>query len=114
MTNNDSAATQAAYVEVCAVDELWAGEMEAYDVGDAEVLVLNVDGEFRAYDAICPHQSVPLVEGTLEGGVLTCRAHQWTFDACSGRGLNPCGEQLRRYPIRISDGKVYVCTEPEA
>lgn len=114
MDMQEPVADAATYVELCAADDLWAGEMEAFDVGDAEVLLVNVDGEFRAYDAICPHQSVPLVEGTLEGGVLTCRAHQWSFDACTGRGLNPCGEQLRTYPIRIVDGKVLVSTAPDA
>jgi toluene monooxygenase system ferredoxin subunit len=98
----------AEFVAVCAVEDLWEGEMEAFDVGDTEVLVLNAGGTFHAYDAICPHQSVPLVEGTFENGVLTCRAHQWTFDACTGRGLNPCSEELRRYPIRIVDGQVQV------
>lgn len=106
--------TAAEFVTVCAADDLWEGEMEAFDVGDAEVLVLNVDGSFHAYDAICPHQSVPLVEGGFEGGVLTCRAHRWTFDACTGRSLNPCGQQLRRYPIRIVDGQVQVSTAIDA
>lgn len=102
----------AEFVTVCAASELWDGDMETFDVGDAEVLVLNAGGTFHAYDAICPHQSVPLVEGRFEGGVLTCRAHQWTFDACTGQGINPCGERLTRYPIRIVDGQVQVGTEP--
>lgn len=102
--------TNDSYVQVCAVEDLWEGEMEAFDIGDAEVLLLNAGGSFHAYDAICPHQSVPLVDGRFEGGVLTCRAHQWSFDACTGAGINPCGQQLRRYPIRIVDGQVFVNT----
>ena len=42
------------FVEVCAVDDLWIGEMECFDVGAAEVLILNVDGQLHAYDGICP------------------------------------------------------------
>ena len=101
------------FVEVCAVDDLWVGEMECFDVGAREVLVVNVDGAIHAFDAICPHQSAPLVEGAFDGRVLTCRAHQWSFDACSGRSINPKGEQLRRFPIRIEDGKVWVAEQPE-
>jgi toluene monooxygenase system ferredoxin subunit len=97
------------YLHVCAAEDLWEGEMEAFDVGDAEVLILNAGGSFHAYDAVCPHQSVPLVEGRFDGAVLTCRAHEWSFDACTGRGINPCGEHLRRYPIRIEGGAVFVC-----
>ena len=67
------------YVQLIGADDLWDGEMESFDVGEEEVLLLKVDGQIRAYDGICPHQSISLVEGELEGGVLTCRAHEWQF-----------------------------------
>lgn len=101
------------FVEICAVDELWVGEMECFDVGTREVLIVNVDGELHAYDGICPHQSVALVEGALEGRVLTCRAHQWSFDACSGKSINPSGKRLHRFPIRITDGRVWVAEQAD-
>lgn len=99
------------FIEVCAADDLWVGEMECFDAGSHEVLILNVDGRLHAFDAICPHQSVPLVEGRFDGRVLTCRAHEWSFDACSGQGINPKGECLRRFPLRVVDGKVFVAIE---
>jgi nitrite reductase/ring-hydroxylating ferredoxin subunit len=52
-------ATSLVFVEVCAVDDLWAAEMESFDVGSQEVLILNVDGQLHAYDGVCPHQSMP-------------------------------------------------------
>jgi toluene monooxygenase system ferredoxin subunit len=115
-----SAATSAQTVEselvdVCGVDELWDGEMDAFDVGDHEVLVVRLGGEFHAYDGICPHQSVSLVDGELtEEGVLICKAHQWQFDATCGKGVNPANECLKRFPIEIRDGRVLVGTEPLA
>jgi len=101
------------FVELCALEDLWVGEMECFDVGAHEVLVVNVDGELHAFDGICPHQSVSLVEGGLDGKILTCRAHQWSFDVCSGKSMNPVGENLRRFPIRIVDGKVWVADQPD-
>jgi toluene monooxygenase system ferredoxin subunit len=100
------------HIELCAADDLWIGEMECFDAGAQEVLVVNIDGELHAYDALCPHQSIPLIEGRLDGKVLTCRAHEWSFDACTGHGINPKGECLRRFPLRIVDGKVFVAIEP--
>lgn len=102
----------APFIEVCAVDDLWVGEMECFDAGSQEVLILNVDGRLHAYDSVCPHQSMPLVEGRFDGKVLTCRAHEWSFDACSGQGINLKRECLRRFPLRIVDGKVLVAIEP--
>src|ERR1035438_2059504 len=104
----DTASEQ--FVEVCAADDLWVGEMMCFDAGPHEVLVLNVEGELHAYDSLCPHQSRPLIEGRFDGKVLTCRAHEWSFDACSGRSINPAGECLRRFPLRVVEGKVFVAT----
>jgi toluene monooxygenase system ferredoxin subunit len=104
--------TSQEFVEVCAADDLWVGEMGCFDAGEQEVLILNVDGQLRAFDAICPHQSMPLVEGRFDGKVLICRAHEWSFDACTGQGINPKNECLRRFPLRIVEGKVFVTIEP--
>jgi toluene monooxygenase system ferredoxin subunit len=96
------------FVELIDAAELWDGEMESYDVGDAEVLLIKVDGEIRAYNGICPHQSVSLVEGELEDGVLTCRAHEWQFDALTGEGVNPRDTCLTRHDVRVVDGTIQV------
>jgi toluene monooxygenase system ferredoxin subunit len=99
----DDATFDDGFVELIEADQLWDGEMEAFDVGDAEVLVLKVDGQIRAYDGICPHQSSSLVEGDLERGVLTCRAHEWQFNALTGDGINPRGASLVCHEARVSD-----------
>ena len=96
------------FVEIAAEDELWDGEMESYDVDGAEILLVRVDGEYRAYDGICPHQSSALVEGRLEGTTLTCSAHEWAFDARTGQGINPRTACLKRREVRVADGSVLV------
>ena len=108
----DEAITAVRFVELCAADDLWAGEMLDFEVGPHKVLLVNVDGEFHAYDGSCPHQRVPLVEGRLDGRTLVCRAHQWEFDVCAGRSVNPTGECLRRFPVKVADGRVLVGDEP--
>ncbi|WP_233149950.1 Rieske 2Fe-2S domain-containing protein [Kineosporia sp. A_224] len=100
------------FVAVAADDELWDGEMEAYDVGAAEVLLVKLDGEYRAFDGTCPHQSVSLVEGSLDGATLTCRAHEWSFDVRSGAGVNPRTACLVRHAVRVRDGQVLVSRTP--
>lgn len=100
------------FVEVCAQDDIWIGEMMPFEVSGRQVIVLNVEGELVAYDGICPHQSVALAEGDFDGCVLTCRAHQWTFDAKSGRSINPSSACLTRFPIRIEQGMVLLGDQP--
>jgi nitrite reductase/ring-hydroxylating ferredoxin subunit len=110
---DNSSAEGSAFVEVTEADALWDGEMESFDVGDDEVLLLRVNGEIRAYDGICPHQSASLVEGDLEAGVLTCRVHEWQFDAATGVSINPQGSCLLRHDVRVTgDGMFEVRLRP--
>jgi toluene monooxygenase system ferredoxin subunit len=97
------------FVDVIKEGDLWDGEMEAFDVDGDEVLVLKVDGQVRAYDGICPHQGMSLVQGRLEGRVLTCFAHEWEFDVLTGQGVNPRNECLTSHDVRVTtDGTVQV------
>ncbi len=98
-----------AYQRACSADELWEGEMLEVEVGDHTVLLVRLDGgDVRAYQGNCPHQAFQLSEGTFEGGVLMCPAHQWTFDAASGQGVNPGNCRLAVYPVRIDGDDVMV------
>ncbi|ABS70070.1 Rieske (2Fe-2S) domain protein (plasmid) [Xanthobacter versatilis] len=101
------------YVDVCAVDDLWDGEMDVFDVGEHEVLLVKHEGRFHAYDGICPHQSVSLVEGHLtEDGVLICKAHEWQFSVEGGQGINPANVCLQSFPLKVEGGRVLIGTEP--
>jgi toluene monooxygenase system ferredoxin subunit len=101
-----------AFVKVCQLDELWEGEMAAYDVGDHEVLLVSPEGGgIRAFQGVCPHQNIALVEGSFDGKVIVCRAHKWVFDGQSGQGINPAGCRLAEYPVRVEGDDVLVETE---
>jgi toluene monooxygenase system ferredoxin subunit len=86
------------------LDELWIGDMVA--VGG--VLVVRLEDRVCAYVDRCAHLGVPMSEGTLEGNVLTCRAHHYQYDARTGQGLNPRGVALSPVACRVVDGSVVV------
>lgn len=93
------------------LDDLWEGEMAGVHLGTVDVLLCNVDGEVFAYEDRCPHLANPLSKGVLDGGVLTCAAHEWTFDVRTGTGVNPASACLRRYPVRLDGEHVFVGME---
>jgi toluene monooxygenase system ferredoxin subunit len=90
------------------LDELWEGDMAGVTVGPEKVLLVNVDGELRAYRNRCPHQQWELSEGDFDGTEITCARHLWVFDARSGSGVNPDNCRLTDFPCRVTDGVIEV------
>lgn len=100
------------YRKVCTLDDIWEGEMTEVEVdGHVIVLVRPEGGEPRAFQGICPHQDIPLAEGKFDGRVLMCRAHQWTFDVSTGKGINPGDCRLAQYDVRVEGDDVLVSVQ---
>lgn len=98
-----------AMARACSLDDLWEGDMKEVSISGRRVLLVHADGgHLAAFSALCPHQAFPLINGSLEGTVLTCSAHLWQFDATTGVGINPQGCALRRYSVEEKDGEVFV------
>ncbi len=95
-------------IRLATLDSLWAGEMMGVCVNGTRVLLVNVDGEFHAYEDRCAHKGVALSAGRLDGRVLTCWAHEWQYDAVTGEGINPPGARLRRLPLKVVGEDVLV------
>ena len=93
---------------VMAEDDLWEGELTGIKVAGKKLVLLNVDGEIRAFEDRCPHLSSRLSEGDIDGRTLTCAAHLWEFDAVTGKGTNPGNSQLKVFETRMADGNIEV------
>ncbi len=76
-------------------------------------IVIFLRGEtVHACNNRCPHEGFPLSEGVLSESdqgtcLLTCNWHNWKFDLESGETLVG-GDRLRRYPVRVVDGKLWL------
>lgn len=103
-----------AFIAAGKVDDLWDGEMVGRVLAGLPVLLLHVEGRIRAYVDRCAHLGVPLSKGRLSGRVLTCSAHEWQYDACTGQGLNPRTARLRALPVRIEGGEIQVDVDAPA
>jgi toluene monooxygenase system ferredoxin subunit len=90
------------------LDDLWEGDTLSVSLDGREVLLCNVEGAVFAYDNSCPHLGNPLSKGRLEEHVLTCAAHEWSFDVRTGSGINPEQVCLHRYPVRLEGDRILV------
>jgi 3-phenylpropionate/trans-cinnamate dioxygenase ferredoxin component len=75
------------YVKVADTAELSVNSMKMVLVGGREVLLANVDGSFHAIANKCTHLGGSLVNGTLEGSIVTCPRHGARFDVKTGQAV---------------------------
>ena len=60
------------YHAVAKTDDLGEEEVMAVFVGEEEIALYNVDGEFYATHGVCTHENVGLADGFVEGDRIEC------------------------------------------
>lgn len=91
-------------------DDVAEGELRAYELGDAWVLLTRVEGALHALDDMCNHAGCLLSGGWLEGCEVVCPCHEMRFDVRTGENTSEprlCEDQPH-YPLRVVDGEVIV------
>lgn len=102
------------YVRVLHVDELPPGQCREVQVEGKAVALYNVDGTFYATTNSCVHRGGPLGQGMLEGAVVMCPWHAWTFDVRTGENTANGALKVATYAVKVEDGQVFVSTAPGA
>ena len=85
-----------------------------FPVGDHEIALCNVDGQFYAIDNLCTHDQGPLDQGELEGDEIECPRHGARFDVRTGEATQlPAFEPVQRHPVRVEGDAIQVGVEHE-
>jgi (2Fe-2S) ferredoxin/nitrite reductase/ring-hydroxylating ferredoxin subunit len=101
----------AAFTRVCRADEVPANGMKEFTVGGTSVLIVHTGAEFVAFQAMCPHEAVPLEQGIHDGCVLTCLEHTWQFDLKTGGPIGDAETGLKGYRLQEERGEIYVALD---
>lgn len=96
------------FVRVASLEEIPEGGGTAVEAGGREIALFRVEGEIYAIDNVCPHLQGPLVEGILEGRIVSCPWHAWTFDVGTGRCTFSEDVRVERFEVRIRGTDVEV------
>ena len=97
---------------VAKVDDLGEEEVMAVFVGDEEIALYNVEGDFYATHGVCTHENVGLADGFVEGDLIECPLHSACFEIKTGKAVNPPAEvDLKTYPVKVEGDTVYVGVE---
>lgn len=102
----EQAGASAQWRDLIATADVPLGATVAVPVDERHVFVHHSSGEFLVYDDRCPHMDTPMNGSHLDGHLLTCPRHGWTFDVRSGACVRTGQGTLRRHESRVVDGRV--------
>jgi nitrite reductase/ring-hydroxylating ferredoxin subunit len=94
-------------------EEVVEGARVRKQVGNNQVLLTRLDGEFCAVSAVCSHAGGPLDELPIEGGQVHCPWHGSSFAVRSGRVTHgPATAAIPAFEVRTKDGRVEIRRAP--
>ena len=100
---------ESGFVKVAEVGEISPGDMKVVEVGEDQILLVNVEGNIHACDDICSHAYASLSEGDLNGDEVECPLHGSAFNVVTGEALTPPAEDsIRIFEVRIDGQDVLV------
>jgi nitrite reductase/ring-hydroxylating ferredoxin subunit len=98
----------AEFVRVASRGDIPNGEGRMFEVNGRQVAVFNCAGVFYAIDNICEHQGGPLSEGELDGTVVTCPWHGWTYDVTCGKSPDDPDACVDRFEVKVEGADILV------
>lgn len=99
----------AEWIVAAPADDVTEGEILGVTLGDREIALYRINGEFFATDNVCTHARAMLSDGWLEGDVVECPLHGGRFKVQTGEGLGaPIVCDLKTFPVRVRDGNIEI------
>jgi nitrite reductase (NADH) small subunit len=95
-------------VDLCALEDIpRLGARRVRRIDGVEIAVFRTadDRVFALLDR-CPHKGGPLSQGIVFGDKVACPLHNWTIALDSGRAVAPDVGCVRRFAVRVEDGRV--------
>ena len=101
-------AASVGWKRVCATSDVEVNAIKEFSVDGTSLILVNAGDAFLAYQAMCPHEAIPLADGICDGSVLTCLEHMWQFDVRTGAPMGDALEGLKAFPVKLEGGEVFV------
>ena len=96
-------------IRLTTVEEVPEKEIRQYYLDETEILVIKFQGKFYSLSGRCTHAGAPLVEGSLEGDVLTCPWHGSQFKVTDGSVVRgPSNESLKTYKLTVENNIIFI------
>lgn len=95
-------------IKVCSKAEIPSGRNKLINAEGKMIAVWNINNEFFAVNAVCPHRGGPLEQGSLNQNVVTCPWHGWQFDVKTGTSPVFPQAKLETFKIQVNGEEIFV------
>jgi nitrite reductase (NADH) small subunit len=101
----------------CYVDDIPENGGGCVKLGDEQIAIFNFSrrGEWFATQNLCPHKQQMALSRGMIGSTgddcepkVACPFHKKTFSLLTGECLSGDEYQIKTYPVRVVEGKVYI------
>src|SRR3954471_12325917 len=100
-------------VSLCKMTDVAPGSSRLVTIGDLNLAVFNIDGQFFVTQNVCTHGPGSMSEGFIEGDVIECDFHGGKFHIPRGKPVAPpCTEGLQTGAVELVEGEI--CIAPAA
>jgi nitrite reductase/ring-hydroxylating ferredoxin subunit len=100
--------SESGFVRAIAAADLAAGACMEIALEGKPVALYNVGGQFYATANACLHRGGPLGQGMMDGPVVMCPWHAWSWDVTTGENTANGELKMPVYAVKVEDGQVYV------
>jgi Fe-S cluster biogenesis protein NfuA/nitrite reductase/ring-hydroxylating ferredoxin subunit len=101
-----------AWRTACALRDIPDGGLHALDIGGRSLALFRHGVAVTCFENACAHRGLPLHEGAVENGIVTCPHHGFRYDLANGACITAPDVQLHPHAVRIVDGYVEVRFSP--
>jgi nitrite reductase/ring-hydroxylating ferredoxin subunit/Fe-S cluster biogenesis protein NfuA len=96
------------WLAACELLEIPEGGVLSKTLGGEKVLLSRRGAIVTCFQNACAHLGLPLTDGEVEEGIITCPHHGFQYDLASGECLTAPEVQLQSHAVRVVGSKVEV------
>lgn len=96
------------FLEVGTLDQVPPGAALQVAIGEADLAVINMDGQVVAIGDLCLRCGSPLSTAALAGTQLTCSGCGWQYDVEQGCVVGLPALAIEKHEVRVDDGHLFV------
>jgi len=97
-----------AFFRAAKSSEIPVGTIHEFQLEGKIIAIANVEGKFHGISNTCLHRGGPLGQGTLQGAVVTCPWHGWSYDVTSGKLSHNQAAGVPCYTVEVRGDELFV------